>query len=189
MFFEPNQPNHVTWAVSTNHDALAKAGQLHQHASAYDSGRRPKIMLGCVLVLVLVIVLALVCVKPFGCRQATVAAQSARKSDTSTVVPCIRAESDQHLREIINDHPRVVVLYMADFCGHCRAMKPTFLEADKLTPSTQLVLADCEKAISAEMMRAEDITAFPVVKRYQTDQKPTVHGGSRTLQSLVDFMT
>lgn len=55
-------------------------------------------------------------------------------------------ELDQdNLSEIIAKNPKVVVQYMASWCGNCRIMKPKFKKLASENENVSFVLVDAEK--------------------------------------------
>lgn len=56
----------------------------------------------------------------------------------------IELEND-NLASIIEEHPTVVVQYMATWCGNCRLMKPKFKKLAEKHENIPFVLVDAEK--------------------------------------------
>ncbi len=53
--------------------------------------------------------------------------------------------TEDNLEKIINDNPKVIVQYMATWCGNCRIMKPKFKKLASENESIPFILVDAEK--------------------------------------------
>ena len=52
---------------------------------------------------------------------------------------------DDNLAEIVANNPKVMVQYMASWCGNCRIMKPKFKKLSTENEDVAFVLVDAEK--------------------------------------------
>lgn len=52
---------------------------------------------------------------------------------------------EDNLAEIISNNPKVIVQYMATWCGNCRIMKPKFKKLASENEGIQFLLVDAEK--------------------------------------------
>jgi len=52
---------------------------------------------------------------------------------------------EDNLAEIIANNPKVVVQYMATWCGNCRIMKPKFKKLSVESEAIPFILVDAEK--------------------------------------------
>lgn len=53
--------------------------------------------------------------------------------------------TEDNLAKIISENPKVVVQYMATWCGNCRIMKPKFKKIAKENEEIPFILVDAEK--------------------------------------------
>ncbi len=53
--------------------------------------------------------------------------------------------SEDNLAKIVSENPKVVVQYMATWCGNCRIMKPKFKKLAKENEEIPFILVDAEK--------------------------------------------
>ena len=178
------RPNYLTWQVSTHPDSLTKSDLLRE---AEECGRaRPgSLAVACALVIGVIAFACLVSlfpVRPCGAARGV----SGRKSDTRAP-SVVEVKSDAELDELIKTSPKCFVMYMADFCHHCRETKPAFMEADAKVPAVQFALADCNGVISREIMSREDIKGFPTLVLYERGKRAGVFAGARTAESMVKF--
>ena len=76
----------------------------------------------------------------------------------------IELEKD-NLAEIIANHPRAVVQYMATWCGNCRIMKPKFRKLAKENEEIPFVLVDAEKFVeSRKLATVDNLPTFATFK-------------------------
>jgi thiol-disulfide isomerase/thioredoxin len=52
---------------------------------------------------------------------------------------------EDNLAEIISNKPKVIVQYMATWCGNCRIMKPKFKKLASENEGIEFLLVDAEK--------------------------------------------
>ncbi|HIE45294.1 MAG TPA: thioredoxin [Flavobacteriaceae bacterium] len=76
----------------------------------------------------------------------------------------IELEKD-NLAEIIANHPKTVVQYMATWCGNCRIMKPKFKKLAKENEEIPFVLVDAEKFVeSRKLATVDNLPTFATFK-------------------------
>lgn len=75
-------------------------------------------------------------------------------------------ELDQdNLAEIVGSNDRVVVQYMAGWCGNCRLMKPKFKKLATENEHTAFVLVDAEKyPESRKLAKVDNLPTFATFK-------------------------
>lgn len=181
------QPPFLTWSVSDryNPDALTKSCILRQvdaHADGQQQ-RRASMALGCVLIGGVVLYALLTYALP----SRRCGAKSARHAKVDAQGGCVAVEDDAHLDRLIKESPKLAVMYMAEFCGHCKAMKPAYEAAAKQDRGTTYAMADCQHKVSADVARREHIRGFPTVVMYKDGARAREYEGDRSTQSLVDF--
>lgn len=91
--------------------------------------------------------------------------------------------------EIINNDMDVFVKYYAPWCGHCKALAPTFIELGeslKHNPKLKLVEIDATKN-DIEGVR---VSSYPTLYLYQSGSKksPKKYEGERTLEEMTKFL-
>ena len=66
-----------------------------------------------------------------------------------------------NLAEIVDSHPKVVVQYMATWCGNCRIMKPKFKKLASENETMEFVLVDAEKyPDSRKLAQVDNLPTF-----------------------------
>ncbi len=89
-----------------------------------------------------------------------------------------------------------LVMYYADWCGHCKRTKPE-MEAAKAAykGKTQILLLDAEAPENAGLVKQEDIQGFPTIRFYkagapQVGKKMTYeeYSGDRTKEAFLQFL-
>jgi len=65
------------------------------------------------------------------------------------------------LAEVVSDKPKVVVQYMATWCGNCRIMKPKFKKLAAENENMEFVLIDAEKfPDSRQLAQVDNLPTF-----------------------------
>ena len=66
-----------------------------------------------------------------------------------------------NLGEIVTSQPKVVVQYMATWCGNCRIMKPKFKKLASENDNMEFVLVDAEKfPESRKLAQVDNLPTF-----------------------------
>lgn len=98
--------------------------------------------------------------------------------------------TDDTFDAFVKRHDSVVVMFYAPWCGHCKAMKPSYMDAaeELATKNARSVLAavDCTKEKS--LAKKFDIEGFPTLKYFRKGVFFKEYRKSRTKEDLVDFM-
>jgi thiol-disulfide isomerase/thioredoxin len=69
--------------------------------------------------------------------------------------------TEDSLAQIVSDKPKVVVQYMATWCGNCRIMKPKFKKLASENDSMEFVLVDAEKfPESRKLAQVDNLPTF-----------------------------
>ena len=69
--------------------------------------------------------------------------------------------SNDSLSEVVSDHSKVVVQYMATWCGNCRIMKPKFKKLVGENEDMEFVLVDAEKfPESRKLAQVDNLPTF-----------------------------
>ena len=65
------------------------------------------------------------------------------------------------LAQVVSDKPKVVVQYMATWCGNCRIMKPKFKKLATENENMEFVLIDAEKfPESRQLAQVDNLPTF-----------------------------
>lgn len=65
------------------------------------------------------------------------------------------------LAQVVRDKPKVVVQYMATWCGNCRIMKPKFKKLAAENENMEFVLIDAEKfPDSRQLAQVDNLPTF-----------------------------
>lgn len=93
---------------------------------------------------------------------------------------------EDNLSEIVTDNDKVVVQFMAGWCGNCRLMKPKFKKLSKEHDDMKFVLVDAEKfPDSRKMATVDNLPTFATYKGGEfVDQVQT--NKFESLKNLVD---
>ena len=80
--------------------------------------------------------------------------------------------------------PRSVVAFTAQWCGHCKAMKPT-LESAAYKTATPMYVADGDE-MPEDLLAQLGINGYPTLMRFENGNA-TMHEGGRDEDSIVAF--
>ena len=68
---------------------------------------------------------------------------------------------EDNLAQMVADHPKIVVQYMATWCGNCRIMKPKFKKLASENEDMEFVLVDAEKyPESRKLAQVDNLPTF-----------------------------
>lgn len=69
--------------------------------------------------------------------------------------------TEDNLSQIVSENPKVVVQYMATWCGNCRIMKPKFKKLASENNDMDFVLVDAEKfPESRKLAQVDNLPTF-----------------------------
>ncbi|XP_072274008.1 protein disulfide-isomerase A5 [Pyxicephalus adspersus] len=111
-------------------------------------------------------------------------------------VPWTEQESAVHhlsvadFDEFIKDHPSVLVMFYAPWCGHCKKMKPDYEKAaEKLHAEDGAgVLAAVDATIHRPLAERFKISGFPTLKYFENGEEKYTLPNLRTEQKIVEYM-
>ena len=95
------------------------------------------------------------------------------------------ADGAKRLQLLAKAPKRTMLMCYADWCGHCKQFKPTFLKAAEKLPSVEWSLLN-EKG-NAPVMKKLGVTGFPTVYMIEVGSEPVRYSGPRTIEGLVEF--
>lgn len=81
---------------------------------------------------------------------------------------------------------KCVVMFHAEWCGHCKQTKPTFHKAAQKA-SVPFLLVDCEKVLSQDQMKKYGIVGFPTIVMLSGGTPLGEYQGDRSEESFVSF--
>lgn len=82
----------------------------------------------------------------------------------------------------------VLVLFHAEWCGHCKNFMPTWNEAKTSLQSSDVVLKDFEADTNKEVMKENQVSSFPTLKLFKKNGEVVEYEGERTLEALGEFI-
>jgi len=99
----------------------------------------------------------------------------------STVNHLTAANADSFLAA----NPSVLLMMYAPWCGHCKNMKPAYIEAAK-TAAGKLAAIDC--TVHKEICAKHGAAGYPTIKYFKDGKELAKYEKGRTTQDFIDFM-
>ena len=104
--------------------------------------------------------------------------------------PVFKIVSKNFKDEVINNDKDVLIKFYAPWCGHCKALAPTYIDlAKKLKNNSKLLIAECDA--TANEFEDIDIRSYPTIKFWpgnNKNQKPIDFPGERTVDGFIKFL-
>lgn len=99
--------------------------------------------------------------------------------------------SDNNFDDEIKKYERVLVMFFAPWCGHCKRMKADFAKAALMLETDQLngakvAAVDC--TVQRKLSERFEIHGFPTMKYFENGQVIADYDGKRTAEAMVDFI-
>ena len=79
-----------------------------------------------------------------------------------------------------------LLMFYADWCGHCKNTKPAYQTAANDTEITFLLL-NSETDGANEFMAQENVGGYPTIKKYKGTESLEDYLGDRSVESLIAF--
>ncbi|XP_055549541.1 protein disulfide-isomerase A5 [Wyeomyia smithii] len=98
--------------------------------------------------------------------------------------------SDKNVDDVLHNEDRLLVMFYAPWCGHCKRMKPEFAETANLLVKTnvsgKVAAVDCtEQTKTAEKF---EIQGFPTLKFFVRGKFIANYEGKRTAQAMYEYI-
>ena len=87
-------------------------------------------------------------------------------------------QTEDHFESFRKEHPRMLVMFYAPWCGHCKTFKPAFAEASRKIKAAPLVAVDCTE--EADVCQKYGANSYPTLTWFSSPEGDGVpYDGSR----------
>eukprot|EP01050_Picozoa_sp_SAG11_P032459 SAG11_NODE_10565_length_821_cov_0.869806_2_plen_213_part_01 len=85
---------------------------------------------------------------------------------------------DDYFAEYRKDHPKLITMFYAPWCGHCKSFKPEYVAASEEV-SDDVILSAIDCTVSGEVCSKYGVEGYPTVKYFEdTNSDPLDYDGS-----------
>lgn len=98
--------------------------------------------------------------------------------------------TDATFDETMSATPSALVMFYAPWCGHCKAMKPAYMEAAKLMKEREVpgILAAVDATKEERLGKRYEIKGYPSLRYFVNGELQYEYGYGRTAEDIVKFM-
>uniref|UniRef100_A0A9R1SP80 Protein disulfide-isomerase A5 n=2 Tax=Cyprinus carpio TaxID=7962 RepID=A0A9R1SP80_CYPCA len=96
--------------------------------------------------------------------------------------------TDESFDTFLEEHPSVLVMFYAPWCGHCKKMKPEYDEAAEILNKDPGVLAAVDATIHKSIGERFKISGFPTVKYFEKGEEKYTLPHLRSKDKLIEWL-
>ena len=84
------------------------------------------------------------------------------------------------------ENQNIMVKFFAPWCGHCRALAPTWIELSEKVTDVEIAEVDC--TLYQDICREQGVRGYPTVKLFKHDSTGINYSGPRTVEAFTEWM-
>jgi thiol-disulfide isomerase/thioredoxin len=93
--------------------------------------------------------------------------------------------------ESYEGNDKVLVMYYANWCGHCKRTKPEFQQLiDSYKGKIKVLMIDCEEPENKALVKSQKINGFPTIRFYPSGLNDNYeeYTGGRTYSDFIEYL-
>lgn len=97
--------------------------------------------------------------------------------------------NDDNFEEEIKRYQRILIMFYAPWCGHCKSMKPDFADAARKVSNTsedRFAVIDC--SVNSQTTEKYKIKGFPTILLFEDGEQTKTYEGPRKADNFVQFL-
>ena len=95
--------------------------------------------------------------------------------------------TDKTFNIALNEYDKLMVLFYAPWCGHCKKFHPEYEKAAKTLKKENIILAKVDGESNKELSTRFSIESYPTIKAF-IKKKEYSYDGDRSEEAIIDFM-
>lgn len=115
------------------------------------------------------------------------------KGNSNTNNPIEQLDDSNFDSVVMNSDDMFLVAFVADYCGHCKNLKPEYLAAAKKLYGTGIRFAQIEAPQNQQLSSRFGIRGFPTIKVFgpgpKSDAKAMEYQGERSAEAIANYAT
>ena len=95
------------------------------------------------------------------------------------------------IESFTDNNDKMLVMYYANWCGHCKRTKPEFQQLiDSYKGKIKVLMIDCEEEENKDIVKTQKISGFPTIRYYPSGLNDNYqeYSGGRSYSDFVEYL-